>query len=132
MQDISFDVRAGEVVGIVGESGSGKSTCAKIVLGLLAPDDGEVRLFGQPWSAISEAERRPLRRKLQYIPLDALSSFDPRYRVGEALPASDPRRVIAHEAAREHLAAGLPHIAEHYMGEHWLASFAVLALDDEN
>ena len=52
--------------------------------------------------------------------------------LGDALPAGDPRRVVAHEAAREHLAAGLPHIAGHYMGEHWLASFAVLALDDEN
>ena len=52
--------------------------------------------------------------------------------LGDALPASDPRRAVAHEAAREHLAAGLPHIAFHYMGEHWLASFAVLALDDEN
>jgi hypothetical protein len=48
------------------------------------------------------------------------------------LPAGDIRRAVAHDAAREHLAAGLPHIAEHYMGEHWLASFAVLALDDEN
>jgi hypothetical protein len=49
--------------------------------------------------------------------------------LGDALPVDDPRRAIAHAAAREHLAAGLPHIAEHYMGEHWLASFAVLALD---
>ncbi len=52
--------------------------------------------------------------------------------LGDAMPVDDPRRAIAHEAAREHLAAGLPHIAEHYMGEHWLASFAVLALDDAN
>ena len=52
--------------------------------------------------------------------------------LGDALPANDARRAMAHEAAREHLAAGLPHIAEHYMGEHWLASFAVLALDDAN
>lgn len=51
--------------------------------------------------------------------------------LGYALPAGDPRRVIAQAAAQEHLAAGLPHLAEHYMGEHWLASFAVLALDDE-
>ncbi|NLS68256.1 ABC transporter ATP-binding protein [Bradyrhizobium brasilense] len=85
LQDVSFDVRAGEVVGIVGESGSGKSTCAKIVLGLLSPDQGEVRLLGRPWSAISEAARRPLRRKLQYIPQDALSSFDPRYRVQDII-----------------------------------------------
>lgn len=51
--------------------------------------------------------------------------------LGDALPADDERSAIAHKAAQEHLAAGLPHIAEHYMGEHWLASFAVLALDDE-
>jgi peptide/nickel transport system ATP-binding protein len=95
LKDISFDVRAGEVVGIVGESGSGKSTCAKIVLGLLPPDEGEVRLLRQPWSSVAEAGRRRLRRKLQYIPQDALSSFDPRYRVseiiGENLPDSDSR-----------------------------------------
>lgn len=97
LADVSFDVRAGEVVGIVGESGSGKSTCAKIVLGLLPPDEGEVRLLGEPWSSVPEAARRGLRRKLQYIPQDALSSFDPRYRVGdiiaENLPASDSRNV---------------------------------------
>jgi hypothetical protein len=50
--------------------------------------------------------------------------------LGDALPVSDERRAIAHVAAQEHLAAGLPHLASHYMGEHWLASFAVLALDD--
>ncbi|WP_441236124.1 nickel ABC transporter ATP-binding protein NikE [Bradyrhizobium sp. 930_D9_N1_4] len=95
LQDISFDVRAGEVVGIVGESGSGKSTCAKIVLGLLPPDDGEVKLLGEPWSSVAESGRRRLRRKLQYIPQDALSSFDPRYRVkdiiAENLPGADSR-----------------------------------------
>jgi peptide/nickel transport system ATP-binding protein len=85
LADVTFNVRAGEVVGIVGESGSGKSTCAKIVLGLLAPDQGEVRLLGEPWSSVPEAARRGLRRKLQYIPQDALSSFDPRYRVGDII-----------------------------------------------
>ncbi|KAB1071735.1 nickel ABC transporter ATP-binding protein NikE [Methylobacterium planeticum] len=103
LTDVSFAVRAGEVVGIVGESGSGKSTCAKIVLGLLAPDRGAVRLLGQPWSGIREPERRPLRPRLQYIPQDALSSFDPRYRVSEIIaanlaglrPADRPGRVAA-------------------------------------
>lgn len=45
------------------------------------------------------------------------------------LPADDPRRPIMEQAARDHLEAGLPHIAGDYMGEHWLASFAVLALE---
>ena len=46
-----------------------------------------------------------------------------------ALPADDPRRALAQEAAMRHLTAGLPHLASDYMGEHWLASFAVLALE---
>jgi peptide/nickel transport system ATP-binding protein len=104
LQDVSFEIRAGEVVSIVGESGSGKSTCAKIVLGLLMPDAGEVRLLGKPWSGIPEAQRKDLRRKLQYIPQDALSSFDPRYRVqdiiGENLCA-----VVGRAAGRERIIA---------------------------
>ncbi|GAA0573664.1 DUF2891 domain-containing protein [Craurococcus roseus] len=48
-----------------------------------------------------------------------------------ALPPGDPRRARTEEAARGHLAASLPHIADDYMGEHWLATFAVLALEAE-
>ena len=48
--------------------------------------------------------------------------------IAAALPAADPRRAAADAAASEHLAASLPHVAGDYMGEHWLASFALLAL----
>ena len=50
-------------------------------------------------------------------------------RLAAALPAGDGRRVGMLAAAAAHLAAGLPHVAGHYMGEHWLATFAVLALE---
>jgi len=50
-------------------------------------------------------------------------------RLAAALPEGDPRRTSALAAAGAHLEAGLPHVAGHYMGEHWLASFAVLALE---
>jgi hypothetical protein len=50
--------------------------------------------------------------------------------LAQALPAGDARHRRAREAAAVHLAAGLPHVAGDYMGEHWLASFAVLALDE--
>jgi len=43
-------------------------------------------------------------------------------------PASDPRRGIAHETAEIHFAASLPQVSGDYMGEHWLATFALLAL----
>ena len=46
-----------------------------------------------------------------------------------ALPPEDPRRPLLIAAAEVHLAAGLPHVAGDYMGEHWLATFALLALE---
>jgi hypothetical protein len=49
--------------------------------------------------------------------------------IADALPVNDPRRAVALAAAEDHLAAGLPHVAGDYMGEHWLATFAVLALE---
>jgi len=48
-----------------------------------------------------------------------------------ALPPDDPRRAAMEEASARHLAAGLPHLSGDYMGEHWLASFATLALDED-
>ncbi|MFB9951142.1 DUF2891 domain-containing protein [Rhizobium puerariae] len=49
--------------------------------------------------------------------------------LAKALPGSDPRRSIMERAAEEHLASALPHVEGDYMGEHWLASFATLALE---
>jgi Protein of unknown function (DUF2891) len=49
--------------------------------------------------------------------------------LAQALSPEDPRRPVMLRAAEVHLAAGLPHVAGDYMDEHWLASFAVLALD---
>jgi len=106
--DASFTVRQREVVGVVGESGSGKSTIAKIVLGLIEPDSGTVRLEGARWSGVSEAERRPLRTRLQYIPQDPLSSFDPRYDVAGVIGENLDRRV-PDRALRRDLVADLMH-----------------------
>ncbi|MET0813395.1 MAG: ABC transporter ATP-binding protein [Microbacterium sp.] len=101
VDDVSFTLASGETLGIVGESGSGKSTVVNLLLGLLAPDAGEVELLGRPWSSISEGARRPHRRHLQLISQDPLSSFDPRWSVGRIiaestihlrLPADDVRR----------------------------------------
>ena len=50
--------------------------------------------------------------------------------LGRALAADDPRRAVMARAADAHLSAALPHLDAHYMGEHWLATFALLALDE--
>jgi peptide/nickel transport system ATP-binding protein len=86
---VSFTLGPGETLGIVGESGSGKTTTARMAIGLETPDAGTVRIDGADWAALSPAERRLRRRRVQIIYQDPLSSFDPRYVVerviGEAL-----------------------------------------------
>ena len=57
VEDVSLDVAAGEYVAVVGPNGSGKSTLMKLVLGLLRPDEGETRLFGEPAHRFDDGER---------------------------------------------------------------------------
>ncbi|WP_341716513.1 ABC transporter ATP-binding protein [Micromonospora sp. FIMYZ51] len=85
VRNVSFTIARGETLGLVGESGSGKSTLARIVAGLLPPDAGDVTFERTPWSAAVERRRRPLRRRLQVISQDPMSSFDPRYTVGQLI-----------------------------------------------
>ncbi|GAB3529736.1 dipeptide ABC transporter ATP-binding protein [Arthrobacter monumenti] len=85
VDDVSFTLSAGRTLGLVGESGSGKTTVARLALGLAAPDGGDVRLFGEPWSGISEKERRRRRPLIGAVYQDPLSSFDPRRTVEQIL-----------------------------------------------
>lgn len=80
---ISFEVQAGEVLGVVGESGSGKSTVAKMITGLVEPDGGAMR-FGE--ARLTRATRRP--GEIGLVAQDSVGSFDPRYRVGDIIAES--------------------------------------------
>ena len=92
---VSFELRAGETLGIVGESGSGKSTTAWMALALTEPTTGAVTLDGEPWTGIPERRRRARRRRIAVVQQDPLSSFDPRWTVGrtiaDALPTARRR-----------------------------------------
>ncbi|WP_329424962.1 ABC transporter ATP-binding protein [Streptosporangium sp. NBC_01495] len=96
VDDVSFEVYPGETLGIVGESGSGKTTVARLVLGLLEPASGEVRLGGEPWSGIRERGRRSRRSRIQVISQNPLDSFDPRYTVGRLI--AEPLRGVSFES----------------------------------
>ncbi|MFX0545380.1 ABC transporter ATP-binding protein [Roseovarius sp. S1116L3] len=85
VQDVSFQLYAGETIGIVGESGSGKSTVGRCLVRLLDPDSGRVMVDGGDIAHMSGAELRDQRRKLQMIFQDPFSSLNPRARVSRIL-----------------------------------------------
>src|SRR3954462_1124127 len=85
VEDVSFTVAPGEVVGLVGESGSGKSTVGNCVLRLLEPDAGTVRLKGTDITHLSRRELRPLRREMHMVFQDPYSSLTPRMTNGAAV-----------------------------------------------
>jgi oligopeptide transport system ATP-binding protein len=85
VEDVSFDIAAGEVLGLVGESGSGKSTLARAILRLVPVTRGTVRWRGTDLLGCEGAALRRRRRELQMVFQDPLASLDPRMTVGEIL-----------------------------------------------
>ena len=78
---ISFDVRAGETVGLVGESGCGKSTTGRAVMQLPPPTSGSIRFDGVELTTLGTEDLRRTRVRLQMIFQDPISSLNPRRKV---------------------------------------------------
>ncbi len=81
VQDVSFSIEPGETLGLVGESGSGKTTVARMILGLIAPTRGSVRVDGIDLAHASQAEMRRLRRQMQPVFQDPFAALNPRMKV---------------------------------------------------
>jgi peptide/nickel transport system ATP-binding protein len=82
VDDVSFAIARGTTYALVGESGSGKSTIARMVVGLIAPSAGDVRIDGVSMhGAVDAARRATLRRRIQMVFQDPYSSLNPRWRV---------------------------------------------------
>lgn len=78
LQRVSLTIGDGDRIGVVGVSGSGKSTLLMVLLGLLAPTDGEVRVRGAPLRGLGRTGWRQMRRDIQFVPQDPGSSLQPR------------------------------------------------------
>ncbi len=111
---VSFEIRAGETLGLVGESGCGKSTTAKLVLGLMPATSGTVVFEGKPVVADRKRAWRDQRRRMQMVYQDPLGALDRRLPVGiQAMEPLDIFSVGAKAERRDRMlslfdAVGLP------------------------
>lgn len=86
VDDISFEIHKGEVLGLVGESGSGKSTTGRAIIGLNKITDGEIYFDGQPIHNVTDLKcKRTLAKRMQMIFQDPYASLNPRMTVAELI-----------------------------------------------
>jgi peptide/nickel transport system ATP-binding protein len=85
VNDVSFDVKPGETVGLVGESGCGKTTLGRTLLRLIEPMSGQIIFDGQDITTLKGEALQKLRREMQIVFQNPFSALDPRMKVGDAI-----------------------------------------------
>jgi peptide/nickel transport system ATP-binding protein len=95
VEDVSLAIETGETLGLVGESGSGKTTLARMILGLVEPSRGNVRVDGTDVARASGSELRRLRRQMQPVFQDPYAALNPRMKVLEIV--TEPLVIHRHE-----------------------------------
>jgi oligopeptide/dipeptide ABC transporter ATP-binding protein len=96
---VAFEIYQGKTLGLVGESGCGKSTIARLVLRLLAPDEGRIIYKGEDISGLPEEKIKPLRKEMQIIFQDPYGSLNPRMTIGQSI--EEGLRIIGIKRQRE-------------------------------
>ena len=81
VENVSFEIPEGEILGLVGESGSGKSTLARSLIRLIEPTNGKIFYNNEDITEFSEKEMRKLRKDFQIIFQDPYASLDPRKKI---------------------------------------------------
>jgi peptide/nickel transport system ATP-binding protein len=113
VDDVSFELEAGETVGLVGESGCGKSTLGKAIMRLVPSSDGRIVLDGKDISRAGPAELKAMRKTIQMIFQDPYASLNPRHDIGTSIGqplsvAGWSRRDIRERVAELLAQVGLP------------------------
>ncbi|MGC7873389.1 ABC transporter ATP-binding protein [Desulfosporosinus sp. SYSU MS00001] len=99
VDDVSFEVKKGETLGIVGESGCGKSTLGKMILRLLKPTRGSVLFEGIDLFALSNHESRTMSKDIQMVFQDPFASLNPRMKVGSLI--GEPLKLLTRDTRAE-------------------------------
>ncbi len=98
---VSFDLKAGETLGVVGESGCGKSTLARTIIGLVKAKSGSILFDGKELVGLSEKGWKKKRQEIQMIFQDPLASLNPRMTVGDII--AEPLRTYHPELGKEEI-----------------------------
>ena len=107
---MSFDLHAGETVGLVGESGSGKSSLGRAILRLISASGGQVLWRGEDLLLSSPRKLRQQRRDLQIVFQDPLASLNPRMTIGDAL--AEPLKIFEPDLSAALRASKVAHMLE--------------------
>lgn len=107
VDDVSFEIEEGEVLGLAGESGSGKSTTGRLLIRLIEPSSGRVEYRGKDIIEYRPRELEDLRAKVQMIFQDPVSSLSPRMSVGEAIGHPLQIHAIGDDAWRKEAVLGM-------------------------
>jgi len=111
VDDVSLDIRRGEVLGLVGESGSGKTTLGRTLLGLVRPTSGSIEFDGREISRLPERQWRPLRRQMQVVFQDPHASLNPAMTIEQAV--GHPLQIHGLVRDREQMRLRVIEVLEH-------------------
>ncbi len=92
VDDVSFEIKRGEIFGLAGESGSGKTTTGRVLLKLIEPTSGKIIFKNQDITSLTESQMKPFRRSMQMIFQDPYESLNPRMTIENII--AEPLRVL--------------------------------------